>query len=110
MKIIICCIIFFASVVYGQGGLDYSAMMPYLQDMNNKNETKLEKIQTMFIKELFVDEIFKVDTNITGDDDDGILSSQSMQFYNSMLNYEIAKSLAKQDILGLNDLDIDTLQ
>lgn len=98
----------FTTAIYPQGGLDYSALLPLLDAQNQSGQSDKERVQAMFIQQMFVDSIMTSDFDFSDEDDeDSTLSKDTRDFYNSMLSYEISKTLAKQDILGFNKLDLD---
>ena len=105
---IIMLVCLFTMTAMAQSSLDYSSMLPLLNSRNTKNENKKEIVQAMFIQTMFVDQLMKDQSNVMIDEDeDDFFSSKTDHFFNSMLSYEISKMLAKQDILGFNDLDLD---
>ena len=99
---------FLTATIYPQGGLDYSALLPLLDAQSRSGQSDKEKVQAMFIQQMFVKSIMSSDLDFSDEDDeDSTLSKDTRNFYNSMLSYEISKTLAKQDILGFNKLDLD---
>ena len=72
-------------------------------DVGNQDQI-LENLQAVFIQELFVNELFKTTELIEFEDDDDFYDiTASNELMNSVFAREIAKMLAKQDLLNLND-------
>tara|TARA_E500000178_G_scaffold283423_1_gene284254 strand:- start:106 stop:444 length:339 start_codon:yes stop_codon:yes gene_type:complete len=104
-------VLFFLSFTffsYPQAGLDYSNLLPLLDSRGESGQTDVEKVQAMFLQTMFVDHIMTMDYDFFDDDDEeSFHSDETRNFYNSILSYEISKSLAKQDILGFKKMNLD---
>ena len=61
----------------------------------------MEKIQTIFIQELFVKQLFNTPEFIEFDEDPIYDTRESNQLMNTMYAREISKMLAQQDLLNL---------
>lgn len=106
--VLICFLLISHSNIFSQTGLDYSSILPYLDSQSTASQSDKEKIQTMFIQSMFVNHMMKQDDDLFKDDDeDNFFSTETNNFYNSILSYEISKILAKQDILGFEKMDFD---
>ena len=86
------------------GGLD---MLPHLEDFyGSSKKTDPELIEAFFIETVFVKPLLESRNQIkvlydNEDDEDFLDTSTSDQFFNALYSKEIAKMIAKQNVLGL---------
>ena len=116
MKLIYIYIMIFISLTsYGFAQYAMSPDMSFYNFMDDSSRNKtmmseeqIEKIQAMFIEQIFLKEMFsmnniyKIEDN---DDYDGLMYDASTnEYFSSMFAKEIAKIMAQQDILNFKDL------
>ncbi|RAP33535.1 hypothetical protein DID75_01860 [Candidatus Marinamargulisbacteria bacterium SCGC AG-410-N11] len=73
----------------------------------NTDEKKIQEVQAHFIKNIFTDPLIKSMHVFDSDEDKeegGSVFSSNNEYFDSILALEIAKDLAKRDILGLEKL------
>ena len=67
----------------------------------------IEETQIMFIKNFFLNPFFNSSSEIRGDEEEDsnmVLSKQQNEVYNEMLSTEVARQLARQDILKMRKM------
>ncbi len=83
--------------------------MGYYQLLNpqyevGSDEEAMDKIQALFIQQMFVGPLFKSTDIIEFDEEDSIYDTkQSNELMNVIYARELSKVLAEQDVLNLND-------
>lgn len=87
------------------------SMIPMSDLMNSslkygaKDEKALLEMQTMFIKNVFTDNMIKTQSVIFDEDDEAFANMKAQnEMMNDLLAYEMAKELAKQDIMNLKPI------
>tara|TARA_Y200000002_G_scaffold289914_1_gene243999 strand:- start:535 stop:861 length:327 start_codon:yes stop_codon:yes gene_type:complete len=81
--------------------------MPYYQLLDPRNEVgnskqTITKLQSLFIQELFVKQLFSTPELIEFDEDPIYSTKDSNQLMNTIYAREISRMLAEQDLLNLN--------
>jgi len=83
--------------------LDYSNIDKLTIDEAKKDEQVLEEMSARFIETMLTKPMFESDLSFFEDEDEEsfVSTKQEQEFFNQMLSRELAKELARQDILGL---------
>ena len=86
--------------------------MPYYQladprlEVGNSKQT-MDKLQALFIQELFVKHLFNSPELMNFDEDPIYSTQESNQLMNSIYAREISRMLAEQDLLNLNQYVVE---
>ena len=88
--------------------LDYGSMDDLSFENDHKDEQVVEEMAARYIEMMLTKPLFQSDLDFFEDEDEdsGMFggNSQEKQFFEDMLSKELAKQLAKQDILGLKKM------
>lgn len=88
--------------------LDYGSQDALSFGETNKDEQVLEEMSARYIEMMLTKPLFESDLEFFEDEDEDSAmfggGSQEKQMYQDMLSKELAKQLAKQDILGLKKM------
>lgn len=87
--------------------LDYSSINSLNLKDHMSDEKVLEEMQTQYIEMMLTKPLFQSDLEFfkSEDEEDSMLgSTQEQQFFQEMLSREMAKELARRDLLGLKKM------
>ena len=102
IKLIFAFIFIFSSITFSQmPEMPYYQLMDPRLDVGNSQQT-LTKLQSLFIQELFVKQLFSTPELMVFDEDPIFSTKESNELMNSMYAREISRMLAEQDLLDLN--------
>ena len=106
LKFVVILLMVFGPAIYGYGGLGVGLpigdFMRPIQRHGIQDEQAMEYMETMFLKKMFTDHMMKNHSVIFDEEDEEYMSMKAQNdMMNDMFSYEMAKRLAKQDVMNL---------